>query len=382
MSQQDPTYQKYWLGFNLVKGIGPAKLSILLERFGSIRDAWNAPRRELELLGLDRKSIESLEERRNNLNLGEELAKVKKTGAGLLTWDSPDYPRYLREIPNSPPLLYVKGELRSSDQWALAVVGTRRLTTYGRQVTRELVSDLVRNQVTIVSGLAKGIDGEAHKSALDAGGRTIAVLGSGVNYIYPSEHRTLAQRIVSGRGAILSDYPLGTVPESRNFPPRNRIISGLSMGVLVIEAGERSGALITAEFGLEQDREIFAVPGNINNPASKGTNRLIKQGAKLVQEVDDVLEELNLALIPEHIKADKILPDSPEEAILLDHLSRQPTHIDELTRQAGLPTSLVSSTLTMMELKGMVQQVGAMNYVVVRESDPDYEYDSSTIGTG
>jgi DNA processing protein len=154
------------------------------------------------------------------------------------------------------------------------------------------------------------------------------------------------------------------------------------MGVLVIEAGERSGALITAEFGLEQDREIFAIPGNINSPASKGTNRLIKQGAKLVQNVDDVLEELNLSLIPEHIKADKILPDSPEEAILLDHLSRQPTHIDELTRQAGLPTSLVSSTLTMMELKGMVQQVGAMNYVVVRESDPDYEYDNSTIRTG
>ncbi len=382
MSQQNPPYQKYWLGFNLVKGIGPAKLSMLLERFGSIRDAWNAPRRELESLRLDRKSIESLEERRRSLNLDEELAKVKENSTSLLTWDSPEYPRYLREIPNSPPLLYVIGELKSSDQWALAVVGTRRLTTYGRQVTRELVSGLVRNQVTIVSGLAKGIDAEAHKSALDAGGRTIAVLGSGVNYIYPSEHRSLAERIVSGRGAILSDYPLGTVPEARNFPPRNRIISGLSMGVLVIEAGERSGALITAEFGLEQDREIFAVPGNINNPASKGTNRLIKQGAKLVQNVDDVLEELNLALIPEHIKADKILPDSPEEAILLDHLSRQPTHIDELTRQAGLPTSLVSSTLTMMELKGMVQQVGAMNYVVVRESDPDYEYDSSTLRTG
>ena len=382
MSQQDPAYQKYWLGFNLVKGIGPAKLSILLERFGSIKEAWNAPRSKLEPLGLDRKSIESLEERRNNLNLDEELVKVKKIGAGLLIWDSPDYPRYLREIPNSPPLLYVKGELKSLDQWALAVVGTRRLTTYGRQVTREIVSDLVRNQVTIVSGLAKGIDAEAHKSALDAGGRTIAVLGSGVNYIYPSVHRTLAQRIVSGRGAILSDYPLGTAPESRNFPPRNRIISGLSMGVLVIEAGERSGALITAEFGLEQDREIFAVPGNINSPASKGTNQLINRGAKLVQNVDDVLEELNFTLIPEHIKADKILPDSPEEAILLDHLSRQPTHIDELTRQAGLPTSLVSSTLTMMELKGMVQQVGAMNYVVVRESDPDYEYGSSTRRTG
>ena len=380
MSAED--HQKYWLGFNLVKGIGPAKLSILLDRFGSIRTAWNAPLGELVTLGLDRKSIESLQEKRGILDLSHELAKVEQAGASLLTWDSPGYPRYLREIPNSPPLLYVLGEIKSSDQWALAVVGTRRLTVYGRQVTKELVTGLVRNHVTIVSGLAKGIDGEAHKSALDAGGRTIAVLGSGVNHIYPSEHRSLARQIISGRGAIISDYPLGTAPESRNFPPRNRIISGLSMGVLVIEAGDRSGALISADFGLDQDREVLAVPGNINSPASKGTNRLIKQGAKLVQNVDDILEELNFALIPEHIAADKILPDTPEEAVLLDHLSRQPTHIDELTRQAGLPTSLVSSTLTMMELKGMVQQVGAMNYVVIREADPEYEIDSSKIGSG
>ena len=357
-------------------------MSILLDRFGSIRTAWNAPLGELVTLGLDRKSIESLQEKRGILDLSHELAKVEQAGASLLTWDSPGYPRYLREIPNSPPLLYVLGEIKSSDQWALAVVGTRRLTVYGRQVTKELVTGLVRNHVTIVSGLAKGIDGEAHKSALDAGGRTIAVLGSGVNHIYPSEHRSLARQIISGRGAIISDYPLGTAPESRNFPPRNRIISGLSMGVLVIEAGDRSGALISADFGLDQDREVLAVPGNINSPASKGTNRLIKQGAKLVQNVDDILEELNFALIPEHIAADKILPDTPEEAVLLDHLSRQPTHIDELTRQAGLPTSLVSSTLTMMELKGMVQQVGAMNYVVIREADPEYEIDSSKIGSG
>jgi len=368
---------KYWLGFNLVKGIGPAKLSFLLDRFGSVRTAWNAPVGELVTLGLDKKSIESLQEKRNILDLSHELSRVKKAGATLLTWDSPGYPRYLREIPNSPPLLYVVGEIKSSDQWAMAVVGTRRLTVYGRQVTKELVTGLVRNHVTIVSGLAKGIDGEAHKSAIDAGGRTIAVLGSGIDRIYPSEHRSLARQIISGRGAIISDYPLGTAPESRNFPPRNRIISGLSMGVLVIEAGARSGALISADFGLDQDREVFAVPGNINSPASRGTNRLIKQGAKLVQKVEDILEELNFGLIPEHIAADKILPDTPEEAVLLEQLSRQPTHIDELTRQAGLPTSLVSSTLTMMELKGMVQQVGAMNYVILREADPEYEIDSS-----
>ena len=357
-------------------------MSILLDRFGSIRAAWNAPRNELVSLGLDKKSIDALQEKRSSLNLDRELTKLIEANVDLITWDSPAYPRYLREIPNSPPLLYVVGELKSSDQWAIAVVGTRRLTVYGRQVAKELVTGLVRNHVTIVSGLAKGIDAEAHKSALEAGGRTIAVLGSGVDQIYPSEHRSLARQIVSGRGAVISDYPLGTAPESRNFPPRNRIISGLSMGVLVVEAGDRSGALITADFGLEQDREVFAVPGNINSPASRGTNRLIKQGAKLVQNIDDILEELNLALIPEHIAADKILPDTPEEAILLDHLTRQPTHIDELTRQAGLPTSLVSSTLTMMELKGMVQQVGAMNYVIMREPDPEYEINSSKIEQG
>ena len=357
-------------------------MSILLDRFGSIRAAWNAPRNELVSLGLDKKSIDALQEKRSSLNLDRELTKLIEANVDLITWDSPAYPRYLREIPNSPPLLYVVGELKSSDQWAIAVVGTRRLTVYGRQVAKELVTGLVRNHVTIVSGLAKGIDAEAHKSALEAGGRTIAVLGSGVDQIYPSEHRSLARQIVSGRGAVVSDYPLGTAPESRNFPPRNRIISGLSMGVLVVEAGDRSGALITADFGLEQDREVYAVPGNINSPASRGTNRLIKQGAKLVQNIDDILEELNLALIPEHIAADKILPDTPEEAILLDHLTRQPTHIDELTRQAGLPTSLVSSTLTMMELKGMVQQVGAMNYVIMREPDPEYEINSSKIEQG
>jgi DNA processing protein len=377
MSQESQKHLKYWLGFNLVKGIGPSRLAILLERFGSIQTAWRAPISELSALGLDQRSMRSLEETRTEVNLDDELAKVNRMGIKLLTWESPGYPRYLREIPNAPPLLYMMGELISADQWALAVVGTRRLTAYGRQITRELVSGLVRHQVTIISGLAKGIDAEAHKIALEAGGRTIAVLGSGLDRIYPSVNRKIAGQIVKDRGAILTDYSLGTAPEAKNVPPRNRIISGLAMGVLVIEAGERSGALITAEFGLEQDREIFAVPGNINSLASRGTNRLIQQGAKLVQSVEDILEELNLAMIPERLKAEKILPETPEEALILDHLSRQPQHIDELTNRVELPAALVSSTLTMMELKGMVQQVGAMNYVVTREVQPEYELDGS-----
>jgi DNA processing protein len=377
MSQEFQKDLKYWLGFNLAKGIGPSRLAQLLDRFGSIQAAWRAPISELSVLGIDRRSINSLEETRTHVNLDDELVKVKRAGIELLTWESPGYPRYLREIPNAPPLLYMMGGLIRADQWALAVVGTRRLTAYGRQITRELVSGLVRHQVTIVSGLAKGIDAEAHKIALESGGRTIAVLGSGLDRIYPSVNRKIASQIIKDRGAILTDYSLGTAPEAKNFPPRNRIISGLAMGVLVIEAGERSGALITAEFGLEQDREIFAVPGNINSLASRGTNRLIQQGAKLVQSVEDILEELNLAMIPERLKAEKILPETPEEALILDHLSRQPQHIDELTNRVELPAALVSSTLTMMELKGMVQQVGAMNYVVAREIQPEYELDGS-----
>ncbi len=343
----------------------------LLDHFGTLDNAWFASELDFEHVGIDRRAIKNLVDLRKSIDLDEEIARVESTGVKLLTWDSSDYPRYLKEIPNPPPVLYVRGEINQNDQWAVAVVGTRRFTTYGRQITRELVSGLVRNQVTIVSGLARGIDAEAHKAAIDAGGRTIAVLGSGLDVIYPVEHRFLAEKIIK-TGAVVSEYALGVPPEAKNFPPRNRIISGLSLGVIVVEAGYRSGALITADFALEQDREVFAVPGNVNSPASEGTNRLIQQGAKLVQNVEDVLEELNLMMVPEQAAVQKTIPESAEEALLLEYLSHQPIHIDVLIRQAGLPSSLVGSTLTLMELKGLVQQVGGMNYVLVREGQQDY----------
>jgi DNA processing protein len=251
------------------------------------------------------------------------------------------------------------------------------LTSYGRQITQELVAGLVLNGVTIVSGLARGIDAVAHKTALEHGGRTIAVLGSGPDCIYPPENRALARQIVNGRGAIVSEYGLGVQPEAKNFPPRNRIISGLSLGVIVVEAGDRSGASITARFALEQGREVFAVPGNITSPASKGTNRLIQQGAKLVTGVDDVLEELNLAMVLEHSAVQLSLPETQDEAALYEYLSAQPVHIDDLSRSTGLSSSLVSSTLTLMELKGMVRQVGGMNYVLAREPEPIYDIDGT-----
>jgi DNA processing protein len=227
--------------------------------------------------------------------------------------------------------------------------------------------------------LARGIDAVAHKTAVDMGGRTIAVLGSGLDAIYPAEHRLLAQNIANGYGALISEYGLGVQPEAKNFPPRNRIISGLSLGILVVEAGERSGALITTNFAAEQNRDVFAVPGNINSPASKGPNQLIQQGARLVTCVEDILEELNVHMVAEHTAVQMALPESAEEIALYAHLSAQPIHIDDLSRASGLPTGMVSSTLTIMELKGMVQQVGGMNYILCREPEPGYEIQPSKL---
>lgn len=370
-NEQSPAL-KYWLGFNFVKGIGPAKIQALLDFFGNIEAAWKANGRQLQQIGIDRRTIEGFLNMRDTLDLDAELARLEEKGIWLMVWDSPQYPRYLREVPNPPPLLFCQGELRESDQWAVAVVGTRRLTAYGKQVAHELVSGLVRSNVTIISGLAKGIDSIAHEVAIEMGGRTIAVLGSGLDNIYPAQNRRLADRILNGHGAIISEYALGVRPDAKNFPPRNRIISGLSLGVIVVEAGSRSGALITANFALEQNREVFAVPGNINSPASKGTNRLIQQGAKPVLDVEDILEELNLTMVMEQIAVQRVVPDSAEEALLLNHLSHQPVHIDALSRECGLPSAMVSSTLTLMELKGMVQQVGGMNYVLIREVEAEY----------
>jgi len=365
---------KYWLGFNLVKGIGPAKLQALLDYFGDLGTAWRANKTQLERIGIDRRAIVAFFETRDEVDLDAYREQVEEAGLKVLTWASEDYPRYLREIPAAPPVLYVAGELEEVDRWAVAVVGTRRLTAYGRQVTRKLVNGLVRHQVTIVSGLARGIDAIAHQVAVEQSGRTIAVLGSGPDIIYPPENRGLARKIVlEGKGAILSEYALGAPPEAKNFPPRNRVISGLALGTIIVEAGERSGALITADFALEQNREVFAVPGNINSRASKGTNWLIQQGAKLVTCVEDVLEELNLTMVPQQAAAQTFLPESAEEAALLEHLSPQPRHVDELSRASGLPSAEVSSTLAMMELKGVVQQVGGMRYVLIRDSDPVYE---------
>lgn len=358
---------KYWLGFNLVDGLGPAKVQALMMRYDSAEEAWHAPEHELLALGFDRRSLKNFLSSRQTLNLDHELEIAEQKGVTLIPFGDSRYSRRLQEIPAPPVLLYVWGEITPADHQAVAIVGTRRLTSYGRQMSRELAQGLAQSGITVVSGLARGIDTEAHHAALDAGGRTIAVLGSGLDYIYPPENRDLVDRILSsGRGAIVSEYPLATKPQGKNFPARNRIISGLSIGTIVVEGAIKSGAMITAKYAVEQDREVFAIPGFVNSPASAGPNWLIQQGAKLITCVADVLEEVQVDQVIHQQAFQMALPESAEEAALLPVLNREPQHVDELAIQSKLPSRQVSSTLTLLELKGMVQHVGGMKYVLSR----------------
>lgn len=365
----------FWVGFNLVPGIGPKRTRLLLDCFGDLARAWSANASELAAAGLDKRSIKSLAETRAKVSLEDEMTRIRNAGISVLTWSDAEYPRLLREIPGTPPLLYVRGEILPRDELAVAVVGTRKASTYGREVAQMLVRDLAACGVTVVSGLARGIDSAAHRAALDAGGRTLAVLGSGVDVIYPSENRSLARRIAE-HGALISEYPLGTKPDARNFPPRNRIISGLALGTLVIEAGKRSGALLTVRHALEQGRDVFAVPGNILAAGSRGVNALIREGAKPVVDAGDILQELNLNMVTEFVEAREILPDSDTEAMLLRHLTAEPLHVDELARRTGMAISDVNSTLILMELKGQVRHLGGMNYAAVREPRTNYRVES------
>ncbi len=363
--------KRFWIGFNLVKGIGAVRMRALLAYFDSLEEAWAAPPERLQEAGLSPKLAASVDKIRAGIDLDQIWSQIEKQGIQILTWDDELYPPRLKEIEQPPPVVYVRGEITLDDHYAVAVVGTRRITPYGRQITDELAAFLAGQGVTVVSGLARGVDAVAHSAALKAGGRTIAVLGSGVDKVYPPEHRQLAEQIMK-QGALVSDYAVGAAPEAANFPPRNRIISGLSMATVVVEAGETSGALITAEFAAEQGREVFAVPGNILAPQSKGTNKLIQNGAQPLLSPQDLTQALNLTRAGEFKAARKVLPKDAIEAQLLGVLGAEPVHVDEIRNQTGLPIEKVSATLTLMELKGMVRQVGGMNYVSVREEQADY----------
>ena len=369
----DEVERAAWIAFNRAPGVGVVRFRRLLERFGSLSEAWRAPRRALAEAGLDRRALDGVAHLQSALDPARELARVRAAGAAALTWRDADYPALLQAIPDPPPVLYVKGRLTGVDAGAVGMVGTRRATVYGRDVAERLARDLAANGVTVVSGLAKGIDTHAHRGALGGGGRTIAVLGHGLDTVYPPENRRLAAEIVE-RGALVSDYPFGAGPLAEYFPPRNRIISGLSAGVVVVEADHTSGALITSKFALDQGRDVFAVPGPINAPSSRGCNRLIQDGAKLVTSAEDILFDLNphMAVRPttEQLALDLLNEASgaaagaaPEHplVIALRELG-QPAHVDLLARTLGLPIAEVTGGLALLEIDGRVRHAGGMRY--------------------
>lgn len=354
-----------YLAFNLTPGIGPARLRALIDHCGTASAAWAAGPGDWQAAGLDRRAVAALRESRATLDLPAAEEAIAAAGLRVLLAGDETYPALLRQIHDPPPLIYVRGALLPADRWAVAVVGTRAPTHYGKEAARRLAGELAAAGVTIVSGLALGVDAIAHRAALECNGRTFAVLGCGLSAIYPAQHRELAERI-AGQGALISEYPPGAAPLAGNFPARNRVISGLALGTLVVEAGARSGALITAQFALEQNREVFAVPGSIFSPASDGPNQLLAEGAALARTVDSILEQLQIgaAAVQQELRLE--LPATPEEAALLARLSAAPSHIDELGRACGLPAAVVAATLGMMELKGMARHIGGMLYVAGR----------------
>lgn len=353
----------FWLALNRIEGLGCASAKKLVEHFGAPKGAFAASERELgEIAGLDQRVFRGLLTFSDWANVKRELSKLGDARVALVPLTDAAYPPRLRQIPDPPPFLYVKGGIRTQDQAAVAVVGTRSASPYGLKIARELCRGLGSLGFTIVSGLARGIDGEAHKTTLDAGARTLAVLGSGVDVIYPGEHTELYQRI-SGAGAILSELPMGTRPLAHHFPARNRIISGLSLGVVVVEATEKSGSLITARLAMDQGREVFAVPGQAGASRSRGTHRLIREGAKLVETIEDILEEIAPQLrssgrSPGQDRRENLPAELGAEAgKLLDLIQLAPLQIDELIDATGLSSARVSEILLNLEIGGFVRQL-------------------------
>jgi DNA processing protein len=361
-----PEELKYWIAFSRIPRIGFVRAGRLEDYFGSLEAAWKASPGQLHAAGIDQGTVSSIVATRDTVSPDRELEQLRSSGIKAYTWRDDEYPNRLKEVEDRPPVLYVRGELQPADEWAVAVVGTRRATPYGRQAAEHFATDLARHQVTVVSGLARGIDAVAHRASIQAGGRTLAVLACGLDLVYPPEHAKLAASIAEN-GALVSDYPLGTQPRSEFFPRRNRILSALSLGVLVVEGDVDSGALITARAALDQNREVFAVPGSIYAATHRGANQLIREGnARLVTRAEDILEELNLTVATHQPELREVVAD-PTEASLLRLLSSQPIHIDEVQRASGLPVATVSSALALLELKGAVRQVGPMSFVRARE---------------
>lgn len=350
---------EFWVATSAIPGVGTVTFNYLLKNFKTLKAFWHASSEQIKKLKLDSKTRESIMKFRNEVSPRLYLDTVYDRGIKVVSLADRDYPANLRSISDSPPVLYFRGTLLPHDDLAIAVVGARFATSYGRQVTEQLVGSLVASGLTIVSGLARGIDSFAHRAALDSGGRTIAVLGSGVDTIYPPENKKLAEEIVKN-GALVSEFPLGFPSVPSNFPARNRIISGLSLGVLVTEAAEDSGSLITAGQAAEQGREVFAVPGAITSKMSRGTNNLIKEGVHPATEAGDILSILAIEQRKVRVKVESgKKPQDRLQAKILAVLDGGSKHIDVITRESGFSIDKVSSTLSLMELSGFVKNYGS-----------------------
>ena len=357
------------LRLSLISGVGPRTRRALLDRFGSSEAVLNAAPSQLrDVEGVGPKLVEKIVAARQQSDAEDEIARCRDLGVTILADDEPDYPPLLRQIPDPPAVLFLRGQLRPQDQAAIAIVGTRHATHYGIRQAERLAASLAQAGLTIVSGLARGIDAAVHRGALVAGGRTLAVLGSGVLNVYPPEHEELAAAVV-GRGALISEAPPLAAPHSGVFPQRNRIISGLSLGVIVVEADHRSGALITARQANEQGREVFAVPGRVDDRTSHGCHRLIRDGAKLVESADDVLEELGPMFQPA-VRDDGRTLRAPAELLLneveqqvLDAVETQATSIDALLGSTGLSIAQVLSTVSVLEMRHLIRRLSGATVI-------------------
>jgi DNA processing protein len=341
---------------------GPQRIKLLLNYFGNPKKAWKASLSELKEIGLkEAKAAEFLKFKKDFEN-GDYFNRLKKFKIEYVTFNDKNYPENLKEINDFPPVLYYIGSLRRSDKNAVAIVGSRLGSSYGREVTENISAELSSLGIVIVSGLALGIDAVAHKACFEAGGRGIVVLASGLDTISPFTNRWIAIEIVKHGGAIVSEYPLGFMPLKTNFPARNRIVSGLSKAVIVVEGLKKSGTLLTASAAAEQGRTVFAVPGQITSPLSQAPNYLIQNGAKLVSSTQDILDELNLQLKVDADEMEKVLPGNENEVNLVAALTNEALHLDELARITGLTVSQISASLTVMELKGLVKNIGQGMY--------------------
>jgi len=352
--------RRLWLALRRVRGVGPVLCQGLLRAFGTPAEIFAASPSELECAGVRAEVARALRRFDDWHTVDEQIRRLERSGGRLVTWNDPTYPANVRRIHDPPPFFFVRGAFEPSDAMAVAVVGSRQVSAYGLRVARELTEGLVRYGLTVISGLARGTDAQAHWTALRCGGRTIAVLGSGIDVIYPSEHHGLFKAIAE-QGVIMSEFMMGAQPDAENFPNRNRLISGMSLGTVVIEAAEKSGSLITAALALEQGREVFAVPGAVGE-RTRGTHRLIREGAKLTERVDDIVEEIAPQLL--HRARRSITVElAPTEAVVLECMRRDTVHIDEIISRSGLPPATVLHTLLGLELKGAVQQLPGKHFV-------------------